>query len=78
MQAVAAVEHENLERRNAVIEREIFHLAEMAVFDRRDVIAVIDPEASIGELQDFGHEFAIGPAAIEIILRRCECNSGWT
>ena len=74
VQAVAAIEHENLERRDAVLEREIFHLAEVAAFDRRDVIAVVDEEASVGQLQDFGHHLAIGPAAIEIVLRPCGCS----
>src|SRR5262249_8313502 len=42
VQAVAAIKHEYLERGHPVLEREIFHLAEMAVFDRRYVIAVVD------------------------------------
>ena len=46
---------------------EIVHLAEMPAFDRRDVIAVIDPEAALRQLAHLGHDFAIRAAAIEII-----------
>ena len=68
VEPIAAIEHENLERRHAVFEREIFHLVEVFSFDRRHVIAVVDPEPSLRQLAHFGHDFAIRAAAVEIIL----------
>src|SRR5262249_11198092 len=44
VQAVSAVEHEYLERRDAAVEREMLHLIDVPGFDRRNVITVIDPE----------------------------------
>src|SRR5262249_17522354 len=44
MQAVAAVKHENIERRYAVLDDEIPHPVDMRRLNRRDVKAVVDPE----------------------------------
>jgi hypothetical protein len=61
VQPVAAVEHENLERRHPVFEREVLHLAEMPAFDRRHVIAVVDPEAAFRQLRTSGMTSRYGP-----------------
>ena len=68
VQPVAAVEHEDLERRHAVIGDQIFHLVDVAGFDRREVKAVVDPEIALRLLVDLRHELAIRAAAIEIIV----------
>src|SRR5262245_17438507 len=68
MQSVATVKHENLERSDPVFRDEILHLVDVAGFNRRDMKAVVDPEASIGLLEHFGHELSIGPAPIEIVV----------
>jgi len=70
MQPVSAIEHEYLERQDAVVEDEMFHFVDMPGLDRRNVIAVIDPESSLGLLEHFRHEVAVWTAAIEIVMAR--------
>ena len=72
VQPVAAVEHEDLERRHAVIGDQMLHLVDMRGFDRRDVESIVDPELVLGLLVDLGHERAIGPAAVEVIMPRAD------
>src|SRR5581483_1765169 len=64
----AAIEHEDLEGCDAVIANKVLHLIDMRRFDRRNVIAVIDPEAPARLLEHFGHEIVIGAAAVQIIM----------
>ena len=68
VQPVTAVKHEDLERRDAVFAREVVHLAEVRGFDRRHVIAVVDPEATLRQFQHFGHDLAVRTAAVEVVV----------
>ena len=53
-----------------MVEDEMFHFVDMPGLDRRDVIAVIDPESSLGLLEHFRHEIAVRAAAVEVIMAR--------
>src|SRR5262249_22899193 len=65
---VSAIKHEYLERRDPVVEGEMFHFIDVPGLDRRNVITVIDPEMPLGLLEDFGHEVAVWTAAVQIIV----------
>ena len=47
VQAVSPVEHEDLERGDAVVDDELLHLVDVPRLDRRDVEAVVDPEIAL-------------------------------
>src|SRR5881296_1533760 len=72
VQAVAAIEHEDLERRHAVRGGEGLHLVEMVSGDGRQVITVVAVVATFRQLQDFGKEVRVAAAAIEVILAGAE------
>ena len=48
----------------------MFHFVDMPGLDRRNVIAVIDPESFLGLLEHFRHEVAVWTAAVEIVMAR--------
>src|SRR6266404_6269684 len=70
VQAISSIKHENLERWDAMVEDEMFHLVDMPGLDRRNVIAVIDAESSLGLLEHFRHEVAVWTAPVEIVMPR--------
>src|SRR5688572_31124643 len=59
VQAMRAVEHENLERRNAMPADELWNLADMSSIHGREVVAVVDMEAPRRDLEHFGKEVRI-------------------
>ncbi len=46
----------------------MLHLVDVAGLDRRDVVAVVDPEPAVGQLQHLGHEGAVGAVLVEVVL----------
>ena len=70
MQAISSIKHEYLERGDPVVEGEMFHFINVAGFNRRNVITVIDPESPLGLLEDFGHELTVRTAPVQIIMPR--------
>src|SRR5262249_51381968 len=68
VQTVSSIKHEYLERGDAVVEGEMLHFINMSSLNRRDVISVIDPESSLGLLEDLGHEVTVWTAAVQIIV----------
>ena len=64
VQAVAAVEHEDLERRDAVLDGDPLHLIEVTALDGRQVIAVIAPVPTVRDLEHVGEEVAPRAAAV--------------
>ena len=72
VQAVAAVEHEDLERRHAVRRRQRLHLVDVAGGDRRQVIAVVAVVTALRQLQDLGKELRVAAAAVQVVLARAE------
>src|SRR5262249_57595653 len=68
VQTVSAVEHEYLERRDAMVDGEMLHFLDVPRLDRSDVVAVVDPKSSVGLLEHFGYEIAVGSTAVEIVL----------
>src|SRR5262247_22425 len=72
MQSISSVEHENLERCDPVFRDEILHLIDMPGFDRRDMKAIVDPEAPRRLPEHFGHELTIGAAPIEVVVSRAQ------
>src|SRR5919201_6916208 len=68
VQAISSIKHENLERCDAMVEDEMLHFVDMRGFDRGNVIAVVDPESSLGLLEHFRHEVAVWTAAVEVVM----------
>ena len=68
MQAVAAIKHENLERGHVMVDDQMLHLIDVSGLNRRDLIAVIDPEAALRLPEHFGHKIAVRAAAVEVIV----------
>ena len=68
VEPVAAVEHEDLERRHAVLDGEHLHLLEVEALDGRQVVGVIAPVPVLGGLQDVGEEVAPRAAAVQVVL----------
>jgi hypothetical protein len=61
VQAVRAVEHEDLERGHAMLARELRDLAHVGRVHRREVVAVIDVEAPAESLSTSGKNLRYGP-----------------
>src|SRR5262245_52728405 len=59
MQTISTIKHEYLESGDTVVERERFHLIDMRCLDRCHVITIVDPESSLGLLENFGHEVTV-------------------
>ncbi len=72
VQAVAAVEHEDLEGRHAVRGGERLHLVHVRGGDGRQVIGVVAVKAPLGDPQHLGKEVGVGAAAVEVVLARAE------
>src|SRR5215471_9105926 len=51
VQTVSSIKHEYLERGNTVVEGEMLHFIDVPGLDRRNVIAIVDPEMPLGLLE---------------------------
>ena len=68
MQAVRAVEHENLEAGNAEFLDQFRDFLDVGRVHRRQVKAVIDMEAVFGRLKHLGVELFVRPALVQVVL----------
>jgi hypothetical protein len=66
VQAVAAVEHEDLERRDAVLD-EVGDLVDVLGEDRRDVEAVVDVGALLGRRQHLREDLGVRARAVQVV-----------
>ena len=67
VQAITAVEHENLERGHAEFVDQHVDLADVRAIERREVISVIDPEVVLRGRQHLGIDLGVGTAALHVI-----------
>ena len=72
VQPVRAVEHEDLEAGDAVLLDQHRHLLDVRPVHRREVIAVVDVEAVLRDLQHLGEEFLVRAALVEVVLAGAE------
>jgi hypothetical protein len=72
VQAVRAVEHEDLEARHAELLDQLGDLLDVRAVHRREVEAVVDVEAALGGLQHLGVELLVRPALVQVVLAGAE------
>ena len=72
VQAIAAVEHEDLERGHALVRGQGLHLADVRGGDRSQVIGVVAMVAAVRLPEQLGKELGVGTAAVEVVLAGAE------
>ena len=72
VQAVAAIEHVDLERRDAVLLDQHRDLVDVPAVHRREVVRVVDVEAPLRDLEHLGVEIGVGAALVQVVLARAE------
>ena len=68
MQPVAAIEHEDLERRDAEILNDPIDFADMAGIHRRKVVCIINMKTSVGQSQYFREKVQVAAALVQVVL----------
>ena len=68
MQAMRAIEHEDLVRGDAMALDELRNLADVRRVHGREVVAVVDVEASLRKPQHLGKEIEVRPALVQVVL----------
>ena len=68
MQAVPAVEHEDLERGDAELLDQRRDLTDVLLRHRREVEGVVDVGAALGGGQHLREELPVGPALVQVVL----------
>jgi hypothetical protein len=72
VQSVRAVEHEDLERANAVVLHQLFDLADVNAVHRRQMKTVVHMKAPGGQLQHLREELRVRPALVQVVLSAAE------
>ena len=68
VQTVAAVEHEDLERRHPVVVDQRGDLVDVRGLHRREVERVVDERPTLGRGQDLGEQVGVGAALVQVVL----------